>query len=331
MAACGDFEYHTRYRYSWFISLAGVDLPAGWRYPLCYRFSLAGRAGSLHKKDRNHVHLLGYQFIYWGTKRKDTRMGYVADFCPICRNVQTFVLNRVGMAGHLYGVSIGGGKTVGFLRVCETCHATLPADPSQYENAAVKKGEDTASLARSTFPNFAIVNRERLALEERIPERAASLPSGTRLALIKEAFLLTAFHKANAVPMTGTRPALALLAAFVLPIFVAMVTDSIIPGISTITAIATFMICLVYAFWSGVMELMEQGRRAARALLVRALGPLRPTRDELQNVLNDLEVRGSNQWNRCKPDNVLRWLKDNEKRAGASPNATAARPAATDV
>lgn len=28
-------------------------------------------------------------FIIWGTKRVNTRLGYVADFCPICRDLQT--------------------------------------------------------------------------------------------------------------------------------------------------------------------------------------------------------------------------------------------------
>src|SRR5258706_9118781 len=44
----------------------------------------------------------GTMFIIWGKKRVTKSLGYVADFCPLCRDVRTFELVRVGLAGHIY-------------------------------------------------------------------------------------------------------------------------------------------------------------------------------------------------------------------------------------
>jgi len=40
-------------------------------------------------------------FIVWGKKIVYRKLGFVADFCPICRGPRAFELKRVGSASHL--------------------------------------------------------------------------------------------------------------------------------------------------------------------------------------------------------------------------------------
>jgi hypothetical protein len=40
--------------------------------------------------------------IIWGTKRTLNKLGYVADFCPLCRQSRAFSVSRVGKVGHFY-------------------------------------------------------------------------------------------------------------------------------------------------------------------------------------------------------------------------------------
>ena len=212
--------------------------------------------------------------------------------------------------------------------MCRDCALTKGADPSQFENAVPKLTPNLPELIRATYPNIYTREGERLALEERVHHVPDSLPRATHFSLIKEPFVLIAFHKINGVSQTGPRPALALLAAFILPFFVAAFTSAV-PQLSTVLAIATFFGCIGYALWAGVAELLAQQGRNPEALLSRALIPLKPSHEELAGVLNDLEVRGLQVWKRQNPEKILKRMAAYEAK---SANAAASkRPAATDV
>lgn len=89
--------------------------------------------------------------IVWGTKIKRKPLGWVADWCPICRRVQPHRLVRVGAAGHLYYLSIGKGKLVGHEVECAECHVVLDADREAFDAVAPEPGEDVERLERETY------------------------------------------------------------------------------------------------------------------------------------------------------------------------------------
>lgn len=45
--------------------------------------------------------------IVWGKKHVFDMVGYVADFCPICRDVRRFMMQEILLAGHVYGLTVG--------------------------------------------------------------------------------------------------------------------------------------------------------------------------------------------------------------------------------
>ena len=132
-------------------------------------------------------------FIFWGTKAVTRKLGYVADFCPICREIRGFQVNRIGMAGHLYGVSFGQGQLAGHQKTCLPCGVELKADAAIYKDIP-KKLQDagTTQLISSTFPNIRQYYADRLSLEDQLTRQPSQIDVQTRLALIKEPFLLLA-------------------------------------------------------------------------------------------------------------------------------------------
>jgi len=128
-------------------------------------------------------------FIVWGKKHVYKKMGFVADFCPLCRNVRPFQLDRVGLAGHVYYITVGKGELVGYAKTCMNCKTILNGNPDLYREVS-KKLLEPAELQRLTFPDLQTHYAERLTLEQTIKHSLGSLPGDTRLAMLKEPFIL---------------------------------------------------------------------------------------------------------------------------------------------
>jgi hypothetical protein len=106
-------------------------------------------------------------FITWGTKRVSKRRGYVADFCPMCRQIQPMSIQRIGVAGHIYGISLSEGQLAGHTRVCSACATDLDTTTDRYASIA-KKQTGLHSLIQTTFPNITEHYRTRLEIEAKI-------------------------------------------------------------------------------------------------------------------------------------------------------------------
>ena len=113
--------------------------------------------------------------IIWGTKRVVSSLGFVADFCPICREVRTFEVERIGMAGHLYYLSFGSGTLAGYVRTCRTCGTGLNATPDMYARLS-REMLRPDELQPITFPNLNEVHGPRLAMENRSGTRSPGWP-----------------------------------------------------------------------------------------------------------------------------------------------------------
>lgn len=161
-------------------------------------------------------------FIIWGTKQKERRIGFVADFCPICRSIQPFELLRVGLARHVYYITFGSGKLVGHLGRCQSCRCAKSVNATRFTQPA----KDTGFLDRlieQTFPTIRAFYAERLALEEQILRSPSSLSEEQRATLLLEPFQYladevekyctsdTRFDKQSALGCLGTIAAVVFL------------------------------------------------------------------------------------------------------------------------
>lgn len=84
------------------------------------------------------------------TKPVKSRLGYVADHCPICCGMRAFELSH----SESYRIT------------CETCGTETHAVLGTYAAVQRERGEDLGELMRATFPNFHEFYRDRLTADE---------------------------------------------------------------------------------------------------------------------------------------------------------------------
>ena len=125
----------------------------------------------------------------WGKKYVYKRLGYVADFCPLCREVRAFELKRVGLAGHIYYITLTEGDLVGHERRCASCDTDFNAKPEIYARPS-GESRPVRELIPLTFPNLATYYAARLAVEKALRDPFAKISQQDRMALIKEPFSL---------------------------------------------------------------------------------------------------------------------------------------------
>jgi hypothetical protein len=226
-------------------------------------------------------------FIVWGTKRVERKLGMVANFCPICREVRAFQLIRVGLASHIYYVSFGEGKLAGHEIHCQECGVRLKADLARYATTEKDSRVGLEVLVRDTFPKLREVYAERLELEKRIQQSLSSLSADERQFFLMEPFVLlnplVERRFANSTEM-DKQSGLGCLGTVVVGggVFCASlayrgpIQDKILLLGAILLGIGT-----VYTF----VQLHLGPRRffVARVLspLVKALKPLRPTREDV--------------------------------------------------
>jgi hypothetical protein len=129
-------------------------------------------------------------FIVYGTQRKVRPIGWVADFCPMCRTPQQFRLSRIGMARHIYFLSVGSGELIGHLIECGRCGVKLPTDEHRYARFEKRRAADVAALAAKTMPDLPERLGERLALEALIATDPGAIDVTIRRSLLSEPFQL---------------------------------------------------------------------------------------------------------------------------------------------
>jgi len=232
-------------------------------------------------------------FIVWGKKVVYRRLGYVADFCPLCREPRAFEVRRVGLASHVYYVSFGEGRLAGHERTCRSCGAVLRADPARY--AAVSPAEQPLeSLVAQTFPGLRQALKDRLALEERIRADPAAVSPEERRALVREPFLLLSpkVERRFATTHLDKETGLALVAALALCVLGPALAARAWPN----AAGEAFVACLALAAALVVWQVAGSSRRfLSRSVipaLTTALRPLRPGEQELRAALEELKQQG---------------------------------------
>lgn len=237
-------------------------------------------------------------FIFWGTKTVIRKLGYVADFCPICREIQKFQLSRVGLASHVYGASFGEGKLVGHQKKCLHCGTELQTDPSIYKDVQKKlTGAGSTDLTANTFPNIRQHYSERLSLEEQLVKRPAGIDASTRAALIKEPFHLLApvVEKRFGATHIDRYVGVALLLTIVGAFLVSKIFDAFFPQAVEHQANAVLITFGIGIVATGVQGYKSAGRYLRKEIypkLAHSLRPLKPNQTELEAAFAELKRMG---------------------------------------
>jgi hypothetical protein len=220
--------------------------------------------------------------IVYGRKRKDTPAGHCFVFCPVCRDVVAHTIYSVGMAGHVYFVSVGSGEEVARYLSCDTCTLQSGAgrlgglprtrDKGRQVYASSLEIEARAAEGRLTPDERGVILRQAVGGIGRVayglPDPRARLVAG--LAVV-------AFLTLLALPITAK-----LLFDFglgrsaTLPITLLLI-------VAAGSSVATFGLLLTS--WSRKRE------QVVYPLLAESLRGLHPTADELMPLLSEAGLR----------------------------------------
>lgn len=245
----------------------------------------------------------------WGSKRVESNKGWVADFCPLCRTLRPFQLKRVGMASHVYYVSFGEGKLLGYTAQCGECGLRFTAEPSRYAGAEKKRNNDLESLVGRTFPAWRAAYAGRLALEEQLRNAPTRLPPEQRKTLLMEPFALLnqvaedcytgqlKFDRQSSLGCFGTILLSAGLFIYGARALQGVRQDNVL--------VAALILAGLGALYTLVQLFLARRRIAERRIipsLARALGPLKPTLHELEECLDRCQAVGMRIGKVIQPD-----------------------------
>lgn len=229
-------------------------------------------------------------FMAVGKRTPRKRIGYVADYCPVCRDVRVFALKKVGSGWHVNFIPLGPAKTLGHELWCETCGGTYFADPKEYPEVAGRPMDDAVRLAEMTTPTLMERSRERFDFDDAILN--GTYDPHLRFAIMREPFDLlnhaVYVRMKNPTVDRGTKFLLAIGVLGVAILIASIASHSHLGrghrGPPSMVFIAMMMAFV--GFLAAAVRFSSEYRRYIRAQAVpaiaKAISPVDPTLDELK-------------------------------------------------
>jgi len=226
--------------------------------------------------------------VIWGSKRKLTKLGMAADFCPICRRVQPFEVSRVNMVKHVYYIPMGGGKVVGHLAACQECSVHKFIDADHYPSITDEDQISLEDLIKRTNPGLKDELVERMPLEKRIWNKEQLSPDERRF-LISEPFNsispMLELRYRDSLPL-DKNTGLSCLMTIVIPLFVLFIASlfnrSVVGDYLKLVGYSLVGVGVVITLISIFTTNSRYLDRSIYPLFAKALSPLNPTLDELK-------------------------------------------------
>jgi len=232
-------------------------------------------------------------FIVWGKTIKRQRLGFVADYCAVCRDVRSFQLKRIGSASHVYYISFGEGDLVGYERVCQSCGTPFEAVPDTYSGIS-QVARAGSELINETFPNYFTVYRDQIESARKARDTPSLLTSAERRGLLREPFQLQAQlvqQKLASIQIDG-RVWLAVGAFIPITWLVGGISRFIVGTDDDNAAVRAGLIGAALGLALLVSQLATSGRRYVLKYslphISSALAPLRPSEAEVDEILGEL-------------------------------------------
>ncbi|RQP24133.1 hypothetical protein [Piscinibacter terrae] len=248
--------------------------------------------------------------IVWGKKHVRRSLGYVADFCPICRRPSAFNLRRVGLAGHVYYISLGEGDLVGHERTCKRCDTPFEADPGRYRGPA-KKLAPLKELIAQTFPDLGTVWRERIEFENQLQQGSVAISSADRPPLILSPFLLLSpkVERQFATTHLDKEVGFAFAGLMAMLYIVPAIMHKVAPDKADDAFLFVLLAGVLLVLWQVAMTGRRFMRREIAPVVAQALRPLKPRTSEMSRALDELRKHGHKIGRKLKVSDIEAHLK----------------------
>lgn len=241
--------------------------------------------------------------IVWGTKITRKYVGWVADFCPLCRDLRPFRLQRVGEAGHLWYLSLTSGSFLFNEIECTDCRTLHETDGSRYTNVS-DECLDLDQLVRHTLPASRDRVQALVAREERV--KARKLAPEERHSLIREAVAHAAGQIDRLIRERRYPPNARVVgwATAGLGVLGVLSIDRAPEWVGQVLSLL-FVCGLFTCFYFMVTRVSGHVRRVVEPAVARGLAPLRPTLEEIREAIAHVRTLGSGGAKKLKPQRLF--------------------------
>ncbi len=229
--------------------------------------------------------------LVWGRKWYTHKLGFVADFCEICRRPQPFTLERHSLTGHFWYVPMGTTHAVRHQARCSRCAIEVTTELRRYAQVA-KKAASVRDLLAATLPNYEQVLKERMEFERVVRDDVAALPPDLRRGLLVRPFVALSpmVERRFATKRIDAWVAAGLASIFVLPPLGYALCAWLYPGNEYLGALFELMASIVLIVWATIGVERRWICKFVAPRLIGSLGPLRATSAEVEGVIAELRA-----------------------------------------
>jgi len=245
----------------------------------------------------------------WGRRVIRKKVGYVADFCPMCREPQAFLMNQLSTYRHLYFIPVSAKESLGYERICQGCKLALKGAPVHYV-ATPKKPTSVQEIVSRSFPKLPEVYADRLRIEEQVKKAPALIPKDLRYALIKQPFvvvspLVESRYKRTSIDWVSI---LVLVGALGAVCLTPVVADAVAPDNEGLVfgVIAVLALCTIVGAFAT--EPRRYIKRSIIPRIAKTLCPLQPSESEITAALAELKRSGHKIGAKLRSPHLLRAL-----------------------
>ena len=244
--------------------------------------------------------------LVWGRKWYTRKLGFVADFCEICRRPQAFALERRSLIGHFWYLPLGTTHAVHHQGRCTRCTTEIRTEQLRYAQVMKKKAASTRDLLATTLPNHEQLLQQRMALERVVRDDVAALSPDWRRDLLARPFVALS-------PMVEQRfstlqfdawSGAALLSFLVLPPLAQWLFAVVSPENAELGLLAGLGASLALVIWSGIGAKRRWIRKVVAPRLSDSLAPLRATGAEVDGILAELRTHKHKLGKYLRPDDL---------------------------
>jgi hypothetical protein len=232
--------------------------------------------------------------------RKETShpIGYVADFCPIEREITTCQIYAVHSSQYLSFVCLDKGGIIRRDRRCCSCGIVIPDEKAEYRNIIPEKKKRIEDVEQETNPGVSERYRDFIELRRQI-ERGLSVDADLKNSLLKEQF--SWLERIAAQFWTGEtkldRVSFLSAVASMTVWFIALVvvSDSVPQGKRLDVIGVFFVIGLGLMVVNAVIFFLGPHRIIGKQvipLIVAAMSPLHPSKDEIETIFSQMRAEG---------------------------------------
>lgn len=221
-------------------------------------------------------------YIHVDVKERRRPIGWVADLCPICRDLRAFEVNELRRVARVYFVPLGRGSLEGCEITCVDCQSVMEAPEEGYE-AVSNRRRDPAQLVSMTNPGLLDRAEDWFERQHKVAKGSLDKAERTReIVTVLRALDHMAWVRSRGGPEE-------LLTALCIIVFFVVLIGTVMTWAGSPTWRIVFAVTAAGMLAiSTTLVLTHRSMAAGRHLLprlVRALEPLEPTQDEIDAAL----------------------------------------------